>query len=473
MAARFDESISKIVNYMKENPSFFSGQDTIRKIYDTLKTRNPNLLDDLKSSFDAEVYSSRQRQGLLEWLESKVGSQIDPATDTLVGVAKQLTPKPPPPPPTETSQPFAISNSDLTERFYQQQGIPVVGGRIETPESIIDKLVDVGVRNDWIKPNQIESAKAYVRNKVGVGEIKGVPAEGVLSSSFTNFIKTREGELSNIGNFAKNPRGILESVASKISGDATKFEDLDDETLSLYQSVLTDIGGAGIDTKISGDAITGILSGRGQVTQRRGEVAALEAEIPGLLESQRRAFFGEQRQQARDYLTGQVAPQIYQGLARRGLADSGEFGATVGAEFQSLMSEIEQQELAKESEDINFWANQSYQNTLEDLIQAKQSVSQQIGEIREDVISKQQQSFTKAQTNIQQRFALDLFRRENERALQTYQRQLAQRESQQRRQREAGLISDIFQAGATGIGLALTRGKTGVGGTGGGGTAIR
>ncbi len=193
--------------------------------------------------------------------------------------------------------------------------------------------------------------------------------------------------------------------------------------------------------------IQDILAERKYVNDTNDQISKLQNEIPVLLDKNREEYYGQQRADLQDYITGQYAPQVVQSLGVRGLANSGEVGATIANRFSDLSASIDQAQSAQQNEEINFWADQAYQTTLNQLIKSKSDVSNEVSNIRQDVLTKSQQNFQKQQQTIQDKFDVDLFKQKNEDALQTYQRNLERQQSQANANLAQGIGTSVAQLG--------------------------
>lgn len=199
--------------------------------------------------------------------------------------------------------------------------------------------------------------------------------------------------------------------------------------------------------------IQSIISGREYVDKESAKVAELERTIPGMLDTQRNRLFGDLRGSAKNYLEHDYSPRVIQELSRRGLDESGEVGAAIGDKASELFGDIERKQMDQETEEVNFWADQAYKNTFDRLIEARTEVATQVQSTRTQALDTSSKNFARNQEDITSRFNMDLFKAENERALQSYQKQVSNKQSQVRSQKEAQAVSDVASAVGTGVAM--------------------
>lgn len=258
----------------------------------------------------------------------------------------------------------------------------------------------------------------------------------------------------------ENKKADIQSVYSHIlgGGDGTNFDGSSYLKSGGTNSVVADLArqyqAALATTPTYANEIAnaqGIQKDRQYVTDANAQVDALQGQIPDLLAKNRDQFYSQQRKFAQDYITGEYAPQVVQQLNARGLANSGEVGAAIADKSNSLNSTIEQAQLDQTNNELNFWANQAYQNTFDKLIAARTDVSGQVQATRKDALTKSSQDFTKANADIQSQYNLKLFKQQNEQALSAYRTQVDKAKSTAQSQSEANAIGEIAQ---TAVGIA-------------------
>lgn len=199
----------------------------------------------------------------------------------------------------------------------------------------------------------------------------------------------------------------------------------------------------------------GLLKARGNAFS--GDADAKISEFfntaPKQLDAERQSFYDAQRNQAKDYITGEYAPQVAERLASRGLGDSGQVGASVGSKYSNLLQGIDASQTDQMNEDATYFSNQAYNKTFNDLITARGDVAGTIKNANENLRTNQANSFSKSQANLEAQFNLDLFKQQSASAFNTYQNQVYKERQQSKDKAQADTIGQLGQAGVT-IGAA-------------------
>jgi len=209
-----------------------------------------------------------------------------------------------------------------------------------------------------------------------------------------------------------------------------------------------------------------ISSAENVLKERQGVVsdqAYLEdylANAPNELAKTREEFFKGQRKSAIDYLNQYTIPEQITPIEQTGLASDREIAKMIGNLYSGVNTNIQSQEIDQTIEDINFFSDAAYKSKLQELIKSRGDLRGQIASDFQTAQTKQQQGFLKSQQDVQNKFDLDMFQRENERALQQYQTKLKQQQDSQNKANEANLWSSIGGAVGT-VGGAVVGGPVG------------
>ena len=205
-----------------------------------------------------------------------------------------------------------------------------------------------------------------------------------------------------------------------------------------------------IDTSADVTRIQGMLKDRGFVADQNAQVENFLNTAPGELEAERKKFFDTQRNRAKDYVTGFYAPQVAEQLAaRQGLGDSGQVGVAIESKYSDLLAGIDQSAIEQLKSNSDFFADQAYNKTFNDLIAARAGVEDTISNERSNLRTKTQTDFSKRQADLESKFNLDLFKQQSQSAYNTYQNQVLKQRSDARAKNEADTIGQVTQAGTT------------------------
>ena len=208
----------------------------------------------------------------------------------------------------------------------------------------------------------------------------------------------------------------------------------------VFNPIPTESGQYDPDIKAVGD----VIADRGVKANLEAQYNEFAASAPGQLAADRKAFYDAQRVRAKDYITGEYAPQVAERLNAIGLGDSGEVGASIASKYLELLGGVDSGELNQLEADTQFFGQQAYQKTFQDLIAARTDVSGTIASERNVLRTNQGRGFANSQADIEKRFSLDLFRQQSQAAYNNYQ---AQVNKQRQTQRETNTAQNIGQVG--------------------------
>ena len=341
---------------------------------------------------------------------------------------------------------------------------------------IVAKLSDKKTYDDFIEKTADESSLTVpqLKDRLEAFEAKGTfTTQGGFSKDTIKSTLTKD--LNALGYFqsVNNPAGnkAIDELAGLYASGANVTPKQANDILGTQTSKdITDyfshfgtrMGGSEfrvetpIDTSQEVKNIQDIIEAREQRKLSEDEVAALQATLPGMMETERKRLYGGERERARNYLEFDYAPKVIEQLGKRGLEHSpGEIGSAVAQKGYELESAISQAETQQESNELSFWGDMAFQTTFDKLIESQQGVAGEAQNVRSKGLQTSQQDFQRSQNQIAQKFNLDMFRQENERALQRYRDMVGQKQSQYNRQQEAQTISDVGSAVGTGLGMAL------------------
>ena len=306
--------------------------------------------------------------------------------------------------------------------------------------------------------------------KEALESLYGTTQKGInwqnIEARIRGYIQERKGLRNPTINVEHVIGQTLESLQRGV--ELQKFGNFTDESIrdiySFYQDELDKIetGKKGIEEI---GRIKDIQTGRAEKASR---TASRTGEFQDFLttgEAESEAFASEflKRQQERgaDVLSQELAPDVAQQLQKRGLLDSGEFGATISNLGAQIQSGIEQEYISQREEDIAFWADLGFKAKFQELIDADKEVAGQISSERQTIRQGQRNQYAKREGDIQSRFNIDLFRRENERALQDYRTRTTQQAQKQKEKSQAQTIANIAQTATQGIGTGFLLKKFG------------
>lgn len=200
-------------------------------------------------------------------------------------------------------------------------------------------------------------------------------------------------------------------------------------------------------------SLTDVLSGRQALAADQAYLQDYLATAPQQLAKTREEFFKGQRKSAIDYLNQYVIPEQITPIEQTGLATDREIAKMISNLYAGVNTNLQNQEVQQAVEDYNFFADAAYKSKLQDLVSSRGNLRAQTQADFQTAQTKQQQGFLKSQQDIQNKFELDVFQRENERALQQYQSKLNQQRANQDKANQANLFSNIGGTVA-GVGLA-------------------
>ena len=230
-----------------------------------------------------------------------------------------------------------------------------------------------------------------------------------------------------------NMPGVMDKLSAAINNGSVAA-DLTARTQSMVNAP---------DTSEDVKRIQGLIGDRANVTAQNAKVNDFLATAPGQLDAERTKFFDAQRNQAKDYITGEYAPQVAERLAARGLGDSGQVGASISSKYSDLLQGIDASQIDQLNQDTQFFQDQSYNKVFSDLVNARTDVGSTVANERQTLRTNQAQSFSKKQADIEANFNLDLFRQQSQKAYDTYNAQLQKRRQDQKSQGETGLAGQI------------------------------
>jgi hypothetical protein len=194
--------------------------------------------------------------------------------------------------------------------------------------------------------------------------------------------------------------------------------------------------------------IQGLINDRAGVATESAKVDEFLNTVPGQLDQERQSYYDSQRNRAKDYITGEYAPQVAEQLAlTRGLGDSGQVGSSITSKYSNLLEGINQAELNQMNEDATFFSDQAYNKVFSDLVNAKQDVSSTISNERQNLRTNTQSNFAKNQSELEKEFNLDLFREQSKSAYKTMQDTLTSQKEAQKSAETADLIKTGVQTG--------------------------
>jgi hypothetical protein len=172
---------------------------------------------------------------------------------------------------------------------------------------------------------------------------------------------------------------------------------------------------------------------------------------PAALEAERNRFAESQRARAKDYIMESFIPQTAEQLGSSGLYDSGELGALVSRKFADSQAAIEQERLAQEQADIQFFADMSYKTTYQNLIDSQMDVRSQIANESTRLRQNQANAFNSSQSAIDNRLQTDLLAKEQSNSLSAMRKQADANASAQK----GKMYSDLGRVAVTAGGAAL------------------
>ena len=322
---------------------------------------------------------------------------------------------------------------------------------------------------DMNKPTVNEPAdlKSYFKANIK-SKLEPYFGNGITSDQVDSIVNYSVDSLHQ-GNY--DPQGVIDRIVSFVGGGGQSKEGgfsgsvlgnrNERENIGIARAIAEDIrndyyretGSGKYDgSSTSADPAYGLdLKAVGDVIADRGVKANLEAQYnefaasaPGQLAADRKAFYDAQRVRAKDYITGEYAPQVAERLNAIGLGDSVEVGASIASKYLELLGGVDSGELNQLEADTQFFGQQAYQKTFQDLIAARTDVSGTIASERNVLRTNQGRGFANSQADIEKRFSLDLFRQQSQAAYNNYQ---AQVNKQRQTQRETNTAQNIGQVG--------------------------
>lgn len=180
-------------------------------------------------------------------------------------------------------------------------------------------------------------------------------------------------------------------------------------------------------------------------TEQQSALDQFQINTPKALAAEREKFFAAQGARAKDFVASEYAPQVVEQLGARGLADSGEVPDLIARKYGEIQSTIEQEQAAQEADDLKFFSDMAFKTTYQNLINSRTDIRGQLNFQDTALRQEQDQKFTSAQSDIQNKFNLDLFQQEQERALRTYQNQVNKVKQNQSDQFTANLVGQGVQ----------------------------
>ena len=333
---------------------------------------------------------------------------------------------------------------------------------LKEPESIkpVEKFLKDTTDNPSLTDELLQERKEALESLYGTTQ-KGINWQNI-EARIRGYIQERKGLRNPTINVEHVIGQTLESLQRGV--ELQKFGNFTDESIrdiySFYQDELDKIetGKKGIEEI---GRIKDIQTGRAEKASRTGEFQDFLTTGEAESEAFASEFLKRQQERGADVLSQELAPDVAQQLQKRGLLDSGEFGATISNLGAQIQSGIEQEYISQRDEDIAFWADMGFKAKFQELIDADKEVAGQIASERQTIRQGQQQRYAKREGDIQSRFNIDLFRRENERALQDYKQKTTRQLSKQREQSQAQQIGNIAQTATQGIGTGFLLKKFG------------
>lgn len=167
------------------------------------------------------------------------------------------------------------------------------------------------------------------------------------------------------------------------------------------------------------------------------------ANAPAELAKTREEFFKGQRKSSIDYLNQYVIPEQITPYEQSGLATDREVSKMISNLYSGVNTNLQGEEINQAIQDVNFFSDAAYKTKLQELVNSRGNLKAQIDSDFQTARQQQQQGFLKTQQATQNKFDLDMFQRENERALQQYQQKLQQQQSSQKKANEAAMFGGI------------------------------
>lgn len=207
-------------------------------------------------------------------------------------------------------------------------------------------------------------------------------------------------------------------------------------------------------------SVENLLGERKAVASDQAYLQDYLASAPSELAKTREEFFKNQRKSSIDYLNQYVIPEQITPYEQSGLATEREIAKMISNLYSGVNTNLQQEEINQAIQDVNFFSDAAYKSKLQELVNSRGNLRQQIESDFQTARQQQQQGFVRTQQGIQNKFDLDMFQRENERALQQYQQKLQQQRSAQNKANEAQLFGGIGSV-LGGIGGAVVAGPVG------------
>lgn len=248
---------------------------------------------------------------------------------------------------------------------------------------------------------------------------------------------------------------VLSPVFNRVQGEVENYRVSENIPMQDYSQVQTSVGD--------------ILKGRQELAADQSYLQDYLANAPAELAKTREEFFKGQRKSSIDYLNQYVIPEQITPYEQSGLATDREISKMISNLYSGVNTSLQEEEVNQAIQDVNFFSDAAYKTKLQELVNSRGNLKAQIDSDFQTARQQQQQGFLRTQQATQNKFDLDMFQRENERALQQYQQKLQQQQSSQKKANEAAMFGGIGSV-LGGVAGAVVAGPVGaaVGGSAGG-----
>ena len=205
-----------------------------------------------------------------------------------------------------------------------------------------------------------------------------------------------------------------------------------------------DIASPDADFSSDIERLTGLQSNIQERTRRRGALDDVLGGIPSELKAETDRLIGGEIDRGARTLEEELTPEIMQGLNVRGLLHGGDLEAELTRGAEDIFGGIENTYQDLLAQDDEFYRDASFRATLQKVSEDEGDYLSGLERERTSALNENQNRFKISQANLQTKFENDIFRRQQQRALNSYEAKAKKQRGMQESQSRGQLLSNIL-----------------------------